>query len=260
MARSYQPELDFDDYDLSEEEDDPSFSAFLSQMTLQKQVGNQELLGRAGLSAPSQPSAPPSVAPAPVVDPRLTAFQGAYNKSRFYHSTAGQNVPSLLEHGITRDLGKDQGLDKQHGLSLQPQFNFLGGDRDTAKYYRRQVGAGADTVRAFVGAEDYEYVVDDLGSDSLAGYKTSRDVPPANVLHGTFAENEGRDLSGIYDAIRSHLPEGMRTMGTDGVAALHQQAIREGVLIHTPGKSNGKPEFRQARKLFSRFEDGYNSE
>ena len=36
MARSYQPELDFDDYDLSEEEDDPSFSAFLSQMTLQQ--------------------------------------------------------------------------------------------------------------------------------------------------------------------------------------------------------------------------------
>ena len=179
MARSYQPELDFDDYDLSEEEDDPSFLAFLSQMTLQK-------LGRAGLSAPSQPSAPPSVAPAPVMDPRLTAFQGAYNKSRFYHSTAGQNVPSLLEHGITRDLGKDQGLDKQHGLSLQPGFNFLGGDRDTAKYYRRQVGAGADTVRAFVGAEDYEYVVDDLGSDSLADSQ-----PPAGG-HARDGHRRGR--------------------------------------------------------------------
>lgn len=262
MARSTQLQIDLDEYDLSDEEEDASFAGFMGRLAEQQQVGNQELLSRYQLSGPSTPSVnpAPSVTPAPVLDPKLGMFQTAYNKSRFYHSTAGENVPSLLEHGLSKDRGKDKGLDAQHRLALQPGFNFLGGDRDTAKYYRGQVGKGADTVRAFVDAEDYEYMMDDLGSDSLAGYKTTRDVPPEKMLYGTFADNQDRDLSPIYDAIRSHLPEEMRTMSPEEVAELHRQAIAAGALTHVPGQSNGKPEFRQARKRFPWNEDGYNSE
>lgn len=262
MARSTQLQLDLDDYDFSDEEDDSSFVAFMGRLAEQQRLGNQEMLNRCHLSVPSTPSVTPapSVAPAPEVDPRLSAFQQAYNKSRFYHSTAGENVSSLLEHGLSKERGKEKGLDAQHNLALKPGFNFLGGDRDTAKYYRGQVGKGADTVRAFVDAEDYEYMMDDLGSDNLAGYMTTRDVPPEKMLYGTFADNQDRDLSPIYDAIRSHLPKEMRTMSPEEVAELHRQAMEANVLTHTPGQSNGKPEFRYARKRFPWNEDGYNSE
>lgn len=263
MARSYQPEVDYSDFDLSDDEDysfEEETYDLMPALPRPGALGNQELLARIGLG--SQPGSSSMQAPpvAPPPDPRLAAFRDAYFKSRFYHSTKGEHVPGLLEHGLRRDIGKDKGLDAGQGAPPQMGFNFLGGDRDTAKYYRGQAGAGSQTVRAFLDAEEYEYVLDDLGSANLSGYKARHDIPPERVMSGTFAENGGKDLGAIYGAIRSHLPEEMRTLPVEDVQQLHQQAILGQMLTHSPGQSNGKYSSLYSRYRFPWNEDGYNSE
>ncbi len=170
----------------------------------------------------------------------------AYEKARYYHATKDKNVASILKGGLSRDYGGSQEGASATADPGSRQGNvgrvFVGGDRETALYYERQLRsdktATPETLRVFMTPDATETLAPDFGdSDNEAYWTAEHDVPANQILSGKFANASREQLMAVFDVVRRNYPN-PETITTEEVIERHFEAIARGLTVHRkrPGR------------------------
>src|SRR5262245_25521065 len=199
----------------------------------------------------------------------------AYEKARYFQATKTRNVDSIMKTGLDRKYG---GSAEGASAAADPgsiESNkgkiFLGGDRETAQYYERQIRsdrtATPETLRVFLTPEQAETMVGDFGDADNEAYWTSQvDIPAAHILQGRIKTASVEQMTAIFRVVRLWYPHPDQ-VAVDEVIARHLAAIERGLTAHAyrPGRLDRVRFIRDVAKNPRRnvtpgFDEGYESD
>lgn len=162
----------------------------------------------------------------------------AYEKARHYHATPRQNVESIMSTGLLRSNGGQDvgasGIADKRSQEQNRGYIHIGGDRECAAYYERQMAAhDPETLRVFATPEQQrDYIMPDPCDERNEAYKTGgNDFVPEQLMRGRISEQPSDKLRAIFAVVRSCYPT-PESVAVDDVIARHQEAVRCGLTVH----------------------------
>lgn len=199
----------------------------------------------------------------------------AYEHARYFQATKDKNIASIMSEGLDRKYGgqADGASATADPGSVESNKGkiFLGGDRNTALYYERQLRgdkqATPETVRVFLNKAAAETMVGDFGDTGNEAYWTAEtDIPPEHILRGRIKDASHQQLTRIFSVVRQWYPD-PASVTVDEVIARHMEAIERGLTAHAyrPGGIDRGRFVRDVvrnprRGIQSGFDEGYESD
>jgi len=199
----------------------------------------------------------------------------AYEHARYFQATKDTNIASIMAEGLDRKYGgQAQGASATAdpgSVESNKGKIFLGGDRQTALYYERQLRADKqatpETLRVFLTSSAADTMVGDFGDTGNEAYWTAEtDIPAGQILRGRVKDASREELTRIFSIVRRWYPD-PASVTVDEVIARHMEAIERGLTAHAfrPGGQNRGRFVRDVvrnprRGIQTGYDEGYESD